>query len=191
MKALVGYGALQRPLGRALAEASDAALEGYVNSIRLYPKQVKPDAGRQSPNVYEPSPPMRLPERRAAMWGFARARWLEWDFNKADPNQHLIAITWSDLDYAIVAYAVEYMDEAALNQEMQSIREQITTLEAHWHRSFTDILTVWTRLLSRFQPYAHARVVGQNGGDWLPETRTYMPFERSKNEYTMMMFRAM
>ena len=193
MKALVGYAALQRPLGRALAEASDAALEGYVNSVRLYPKQVKPgDAGRQSAaECLRAFSADAAPERRAAMWRLARARWLDWDINKADPNQHLMAITWSDLDYAIVAYALECMDEASRNQEMQTIRDQIAILEAHWHQSFTDILTAWNRLLSRFQPYAHATFVAQNGDDWLPEIRTYMPFEPSKNEYIMMMFRAM
>ena len=128
MKAFVGYAALQRPLGRALAEAPDAALEGYVNSVRLYPKQVKPgDAGRQSAaECLRAFSADAAPERRAAMWRLARARWLDWDINKADPNQHLMAITWSDSDYAIVAYALECMDEASRNQEMQSIRDQIT-----------------------------------------------------------------
>jgi hypothetical protein len=192
MKAFLGYPAPAKPLGRALAQASDAALDGYVNSIPLTPKQVQVDAGRRSVTEC-----LRVfcaeasAERRAVLWRLARTRWLNWDFNKADPNQHLMAINRSDLDYAIVAYALECMDEAARNREMQSIRDRMVSLEYHWRQSFTEILTAWNRLLSELQPYAHATYVAQNGGDWLPETKTCLPFEPSKNQYIYMMYRAM
>jgi hypothetical protein len=192
MKAFLGYSALQKPLGQALAQVPQAALDGYINSIWLHPKQVKPDPGRRSvTECLRAFCAEASPERRGALWTLAHTRWLDWDFNKADPNQHLMGLHWSDLDYAIVAYALECMDAAGRNETMQAIRDQLLSLEHHWHQSFTDILTAWNRLLSRFQPYAHATFVADNGGDWLPETKTYLPFDPAKNEYLTMMYRAM
>ncbi len=193
MKVFVGYPAIQLPLGQALAKVPDPAIDGYVKSIRLYPKQVNPvlapDAGRRS--VAECLREFRAsatPERRTALWTCAHERWLQWDFNRADSNQHLTAISWSDLDYALVGYACECMDEAAREAALNSIRAEVQTLEHHWHASFTDILASWYRLLSRFQPYGHACSVAANGEDWLPESRIYFPFEPSQNVYLMMMY---
>jgi hypothetical protein len=192
MKVFIRYPALQKPLGRALAQVPAAALDGYIHSVWLYPKEPKPDAGRRSvADGLREFYASASPERRAALWTLAHKRWLDWSFNKDDPNQHLMGINWCDLDYALVAFAIECMDEAARNQTMEAIRVQLGTLEHHWHGSFTDILTEWNRLLSRFQPYAHAAFIAQNGGDWLPETRTYLPFEPSQNDYIMSMYRAM
>jgi hypothetical protein len=82
---------------------------------------------------------------------------------------------WSDLDYAVVGYALECMTEAARSEAMESIRHQISALENHWYKSFSDIITAYNRLVSQFQPYAHASLVARNDGDWLPETNTYLP----------------
>jgi hypothetical protein len=186
MKVFARYPAVQLPLGQALAKVPDAAIDGYINSIWLYPKLVKFDAGRRS--VAECLGEFRTsatPARRKALWTSAQQRWLQWDFNRADPNEHLTAINWSDLDYALVGYASECMDEAGRDAAMNSIRAEVQTLEHHWHGSFTDILTSWYRLFSRFQPYAHAYSVATNGEDWLLESRIYFPFEPSQNGYLM------
>ena len=192
MKIFAGYPALQLSLGRALAKVPLAAIDGYFNSIWLYPKPVGPDVGRRS--VAECLREFRAtaaPEQRRALWTRAHERWLQWGFNRADPNQHLTAISWSDLDYAVVAYACECMDEAALNRVMNSIRAELQTLEHRWHASFTDSLTCWNRLLSQFQPYAHATFIANTSEDWLPEIRTYFAFDPSANAYMYLMYRAM
>ena len=55
--------------------------------------------------------------------------------------------------------------------------------EEAWHKSGTDIKTVWFRLLSLFQPHAHAMsLVGQTQ-DWLPEKQTYYPPDVANGEY--------
>jgi hypothetical protein len=190
MKIFAGYPALDLPLGRALARVPQAAIDGYVDSISLFPKPVGADARRRS--VAECLRQFRStagPEQRQALWTRAHERWLQWDFNRADPNQHLTGICWSDLDYAVVAYACECMDEAARNSAMDRIRAELQTLEHCWHASFTDILSCWNRLLSRFQPYAHATFISNTAEDWLPEIRTYFAFDPSANAYTHLMYR--
>jgi hypothetical protein len=114
----------------------------------------------------------------------------EWGFDRANPNQQLTAINWSDLDYAVVGYARECMDEAARNSTMNCIRAELQTLEHSWHASFTDILSCWNRLLSQFQPYAHATFIANTAEDWMPEIRTYLAFDPSANAYTNLMFRS-
>jgi hypothetical protein len=196
MKVFVGYPAINLPLGRALAKVPDPAIDGYINSIRLYPKLIQPlqpvlapDTGRRS--VAECLREFRTsatPERRTALWTCAHERWLLWDFNRADSNQHLTAISRSDLDYALVGYASECMGESEREAALNSIRAEVQTLEHHWHESIMDILAGWYRLLSRFQPYGHACSMAANGEDWLTESRVYFPFEPSQNSYLMMMY---
>jgi hypothetical protein len=196
MKIFVGYPAINLPLGQALAKVPDPAIVGYVDSIRLYPKLIQPlqpvlapDTGRRS--VAECLQEFRsnaTPERRKALWTSAHERWLQWDFNRADSNQHLTAISRSDLDYALVGYASECMSETEREAALNSIRAEVQTLEHHWHETIMDILSSWYRLLSRFQPYGQACSVAAKGEDWLTESRVYFPFEPSQNSYLMMMY---
>jgi hypothetical protein len=186
----VRFPALQTPLGRALARASDNAMAAYVDSIWLYPKQTKPAAGRQYVSeCLREFHAHALPERRRELWTLALKRWLVWNFNQADPNQHLFEIHWSDLDYAVVAYACECMDDPGRKAALDQIRQEMRTLEDSWHVSITDIVTAWNRLLSKFQPYARAASVVDSNEDLLTENQTYWPFDQSQNQYVMMKFR--
>jgi hypothetical protein len=190
MKVFVRYAELQLPLGKALAETPEAAIIGYVSSIWLFPWLIQFDASRRS--VAECLREFRAhasPERRKALWTRAHERWLNWDFNRADPSQHLTSINRSDLDYAIVGYALECMDEAEREAALNTIRAEAQTLQHHWHGSFTDILTNWYRLVSRFQPYGHATYVATNDEDWLPTSRIYFLFDPAQNNYMMMMYK--
>lgn len=184
------FPALQRPLGKALASAPHGALAGYVVSVWLFPQQF----GQQQPgrravaDCLGEFSALASSEQRSSLWKLAYARWCEWDFNKkTDGHKHLNAVNGCCLDYALVAYAMECMDEPGRNAAMSAIRTEILSLEHIWHASHSDIITSWNRLLSRFQPYAHAATVAKYGGDWLAEIRTYFPFEQ--NPYLMSMYR--
>jgi len=183
------YPALQGALGQALAAAPDAAIEAYINSINLHPKQAGPNAGRQC--VAACLREFRVSAaaaRQTALWMLAHERWLEWRFNRADPDQHLFKINWSELDYAVVGYACECLDDAGRNRAMDFIRGELQELDDSWHASVSDITTTWNRLLSQFEPYAHAGRAMKTGDDWLTENREYWPFDQSKEEYVMMKF---
>ena len=176
------FPALQCPLGKALAHAPHGALAGYVDAVWLFPQpfdQQQPGRRAVAECLGEFSAHASS-EQRSSLWTLAHARWRDWDFNRGDSHQHLTAINGSCLDYALVAYAMECMDEPSRNYAMQNIRDEILTLEHIWHASHSDIITGWNRLLSRFQPFAHAATVAINGGDWLAETRTYLPFEPTR-----------
>jgi hypothetical protein len=189
MNVFVSYPALQVSLARVLARAPEGALDGYVDAIRLFPWPIKSNTTRlvvaECLREFRARAPL---ERRKALWSRAHERWRHWDFGSADPNQHMTAISRSDLDYAVVGYASECMDEAARDAALNAIRAEVQTLECHWHGSFTDILARWYRLVSHFQPYAHAASVAGHDEDWLPMERIYFLFEPSQNKYLMMMY---
>jgi hypothetical protein len=45
-----------------------------------------------------------------------------------------------------------------------------------------------TRLLSSFQPYAHARQIGA-GDDWLIEGKQLLPFDPRQDRYRAMLYK--
>ena len=92
------------------------------------------------------------------------------------------------LDYAVVGYACECLDDAGRNKAMDLIRGELQVLDDRWHASVTDITTAWNRLLSQFQPYAHALHAISTGDDWLTENREYWPFDQSKEGYVIIKF---
>jgi hypothetical protein len=180
----VRYPLLQEPLGHALAEAPDSAIEAYVDAIVLNVKPAKPDPNRRSATTCLRAFRARAAQdRRALLWRRAQERWSTWRFDEANPNTHLFAVNWSDLDYAVVAFACECMSDAERTSEMSTIRHELEVLDLRWYTSVTDIVSAWNRLLSRFQLYAHASHAMGTGEDWLPETKTYMPADLATNEY--------
>jgi hypothetical protein len=184
------YPALQTALGITLADAPDTAIESYVKSIVIYPKQAPTDAGRQAVaaclSAFRSKASLA---RRTALWTLAHERWTTWEFNRAESNQHIFNINWSELDYAIVGFACECLDAGGQSEAMDLIIGELKVLDEGWYASITDIVTAWNRLLSAFQPYAHAQAAVTSGGDWLSGSQQYYPSDLAKNPYLMMKYR--
>lgn len=180
----VRYSVLHPSLGKALANAPDSAIEAYVDSIILFPNPVGTDQGRR--NVATCLRTFRANaslDRRKRLWQRAHERWLAWDFDAANIDTHVLRICWSELDYAIVGFAMECADDAERTQTLTAIAARLSTIEDAWHKSETDIRSAWFRLLSLFQPYAHATFQINQPDDWLPEKQTYLPPEIANGEY--------
>jgi|SRR5271155_2588850 len=189
----VRYPTLQGPLGAALAEAREAAIDAYVNAIVLSLKSVKPPA--PDPNRqciasclrrFRTSAP---PDKRATLWTKAYERWSTWDFDRANPQTYLSNVSRSDLDYAIVAFAAECKNDSDRGEAHKNVIEELNVLENDWYVSSMDITSRFHRALSRFQPYAHAAFALANGVDWLTDAKVYCPFMPSDNEYFAMKYR--
>jgi hypothetical protein len=189
MRIFNAYPALQIPLGRALADVPEAAIGDYIDSIALHAIPPQPNSRRRA--IAECLRAFRATAtqaRKTLLWNRTHEHWSAWRFDEANKDAHLFAINWCDLDYGIVAFACDCMTEDERTKVMDSIRSELRDLEYRWYSSVTDIITAWNRLLSRFQPYAHASLVVNSGEEWLTEEKTYFPFEPSKNEYVMMKF---
>ncbi|NOJ44713.1 hypothetical protein [Bradyrhizobium archetypum] len=187
MLALAQQPELQAALGRALVHVPDEALKGYVDAIRLLGRSVQPNPMRQSiTNCLRAFCVGASLERRSVLWTTAFERWRAWRFSD---NGWRTAIQRSDLDYAVVGYALECMTQDARDQAATSIYRRISVLEDQWHESISDIVHEYNRLLSELQPYAHASQVARSGGDWLPETTLYVP-DGLQSPYLKLMYGA-
>jgi hypothetical protein len=112
-----------------------------------------------------------------------------WDFDKQNVSTHLFAVHWSNLDYAVVAFARECMSGAERVKAMDGIRAELRVLGYRWYNSVTEIVTEWNRLLSRFQPYARASRTALSNEDWLTEIESYLPFDLSNDQYLALKYR--
>jgi hypothetical protein len=187
---------LQVPLGRALATVSSAAIRAYVDSIWLYnqPVQSKLDmrgpTGRENVGhclrAFEAGASL---DQRLLLWKRAHERWLAWRFEQKDRSIHLFDVCRCDIDYAVIAFAVEGLDNAGRKEAMDAIRNQMGSLEHQWHESITAITTEWYRLLSQFQPYARASSIVESGEDMLTDRQYYLPFNPVENTWLSLKFR--
>jgi hypothetical protein len=181
------YALLQAPLGRALASAPEEAVAVYVESINL--SITTPQTRHCVAACCRAFKEAADATRRGLLWSLAFERWSAWDFNAADQDKHLVNINVSELDFAVVGYAVECLDETQRGEAMAGITRELAVVDDDWHASLSDCLTVWNRLLSRFQPYAHAASAVSSGADWLAEGRQYYVFDPQTEHYLTMMYR--
>jgi hypothetical protein len=119
----------------------------------------------------------------------AHTRWEIWNFDEGNRETHLFNVHRSPLDYALVGYAVECLDQAGRDDAVEDTRRRLETVEDAWHPSISDIVTAWNRLLSHLQPYAHAAEVLSKGKAWLAETGMYMPFDPRTERYLPLKYR--
>lgn len=182
----VRFPAIQGPLGRALAATDDAASQAYWNALILY--ETDRD-GRQA--VAECLRVFRAdasPDRRHAVWKQAHTRWAAWRFAAGDSNVRLTEPGHCQMDYAIVGYAVECLSEEERQARIRELAAQLQTCTDIWHADVTACLSEWNRLLSLFQPFAHADATVRSGGDWLAD-RQYFPFDPATERYAARKFR--
>jgi hypothetical protein len=189
----VRYPALQAALGAALAEAGDAAIDAYVNSIILTVipiKSVMPNSNRQCiASCLRRFRASASSSKRTALWSKAHDRWSSWGFDRENPQTYLFNVGRCGLDYALVGFAAECMNDIDRGEANKAILATLSMLENDWYVSLTDVISQFHRILSKFQPYAHAASVQGSGEDWLTDARVYYPFVPGDNKYFVMKYR--
>lgn len=180
------YPAMQQALGEVLAIASENSINAYIESINL---STTCDGSRRS--VAECLRAFRTvahPDRAQVMWRLAYQRWSQWQFELTSKNKYLFEIGCSELDYAIVAYVIECMTEHERDEALSQLTDTLHVVDNTWHASLSDCITYWNRLLSQFQPYAHAAQIARLEESWLMEGKHYLPYEPKNELYLPMMF---
>lgn len=182
----VRYPALQTSLGKALASAPEPALSAYVDSIDLFPRPIAVEQGRRNVatclNSFQTT---ASSEQRQRLWKHAHERWLSWNFGGAENYIDVFQVCGTELDYAVVGYFIECLDDGERDNAIGLITMQLRTIENAWYKSSSDIKSTWFRLLSRLQPCAHAC---QAPTDFLQQVQTYLPSEFASNEYTKLRY---
>jgi hypothetical protein len=168
------YPEIQSALGIALAQAPDTAVRAYVEGIRLnaLPNNQSRGCVAECLTAFRRA---STRERCRTLWSLAFQRWSEWGFGARNEDDHLFEVSTSELDYGVVAYVIECMSEKDRSAASAGILGKLRAHDTTWHASLTGCITEWNRLLSEFQPYAHADRIAQSGDAWLSEGISYWP----------------
>jgi hypothetical protein len=164
---------MQRAIGRALSELGESELRAYIDAIYLQSSWV----GREDIAACFAAFADRVPlERRRTAWRLMFQRWSEWNFGEQEGHAALTAISLSNVDFAIVGYAVECLTAEDRESYISNCLDVVGRSEQVWHRSHLDHMRYVYRALSRFQPFGHARSCGLDRTRWLwSETSGYYP----------------
>jgi len=176
---------MQKPLGMALASASEIALIAYVESISLSTSYN--ESRSLMAECLQKFRQQSALEHRQILWRAAFKRWNEWDFRGNEAGAYIFDISGCELDYAIVAYAVECMRDDERKAALENIREKLQAIELNWYRNISDLKTAWNRSLSQFQPFAHAAQVAKDSKSWLVTNRQYLPYPDTDDYIKLMM----
>jgi hypothetical protein len=176
------FPSIAKALGLALARVPANSIGSYTDAITLTSMR---SVGRTV--VGETLAAFRKEasiEQRKALWKRAFDRWEEWRFGAHMPGIAFHQIAFSELDYAIVGYALECMSENQRQQELADIKRKLGGLVDQWFRTSSDFGKEKYVLLSRCQPFAHATTAP---ADWLA-TRAYLPYDPEKDRYAAFVF---
>jgi hypothetical protein len=120
--------------------------------------------------------------QRLLLWEPAFRRWEAWLKVAANANTELTAIAPCVLDYAVVGFVVEGMSPSAADAEKKRIAAAFEAATLEWHESVTHFITEECRLLTRYQPFAHAEVQRATPRDFL-ESSKYSIIDSTKQPY--------
>ena len=181
------YPSLQPSLGRALALVPDGAVGPYVDAILLSPAV---DAGgRDSVSTcLRDFRDAASIERRKLLWRRGFGRWRRWRFGANEHHAMFLDVGYSELDLAVVGYAIECLDDVQRNDVVAEALTRISVVDETWYPAVTDCYQAWNRALSELQPYVHAQKVVGTDLDWLPRSHRYLPFDPTVDRYIAMKF---
>ncbi len=182
------YPLLHRPLGIALAHANPEAALAYIDSIKLHPTQLTPpdECRALIIDCLQAFSERTSLEQRQAVWTDAHRRWWDWRFGTGKTDANLFEVHRSPLDFAVFSFVCECMSSDELEDALAELLKQFQEIELIWYASDTDCTTEWNRLLSIFQPYAHACYRAEGA---LLDSRLYFPFDLQQSLYHRIMYR--
>jgi hypothetical protein len=68
------------------------------------------------------------------------------------------------------------------------LEQKLKLIEKTWHTDVVACMSEWNRILSEYQPFAHADNAARNNSDWLIEEQYCLPSETQTNRYAAMRF---
>jgi len=178
---------LQAPLGSALADADTAALQLYVDTISLHwSGQQTRFAVANCLRIFRDKAGV---EKRQTLWNLAYQRWTSWEFGLNGTGESLTKIARCELDYALVGYVVECLDDARRQHMVASLIKKLWAVEDTWHPGIVDCLSKWYAVLSEMQPLYLAMSIVGTKADWIDQAPTMrLPFDPDKEAYTVLKY---
>ncbi|SFB50375.1 hypothetical protein SAMN03159488_04517 [Pseudomonas sp. NFIX10] len=177
------YPALQRPLGKALASLPDEAISIYISSISLYPLHPPYNGSRGFVADCLTTFAEEADERvRKALWTKAFDRWAQWSFNSVDQSKYLFQVSGSELDFAVVGYYVECVNESERQRVIDECLSRVEQVGLIWFESVSAYDTAVFKALSELQLCCRAQEAGMSKVDWL-KSSIFMPAWKEGQRY--------
>lgn len=167
----VRHQSMQLSLGQALARASTAAIQAYVDAIDLNNGHVSSQTVTYCLSEFRSHAPTEL---RMVLWSRAYERWDTWNFGEAD-GQYLIAPARSVLDFAVMGWLLECAPGDFVQGQIAAFDAQLQEIDAKWHASVTMFRSAVNRLRSRFLLFCHAMTMDAGNLDWLADASQDLP----------------
>jgi hypothetical protein len=155
---------MQPAIGRCLACSDEAALRAYVDAICLQSSWLGRDEVKACLGTFANCVSL---ERRQAAWRMAFARWSDWNFGERDGHSAPTEITLSNIDFAIVGYAMECLAPEERETHIARCMDTVEQAERVWHKSQLNFMHYIYRVLSHSRPFLHARDCGTDRDNWL------------------------
>ncbi len=155
---------MQPAIGLCLARSDEAALRAYIDAIYLQSSWLGRDEVKACLGTFANSVPL---ERRQAAWRIAFARWSDWNFGERDGHSSPTEITLSNIDFAIVGYAVECLTPEERETQIAGYLDMVARAEHVWHKSQLNLMHYIYRVFSCSQPFLRARDCGADRDNWL------------------------
>ena len=178
---------LQAPLGAALANADTAALQLYVDTISVHwSGQQTRFAVANCLRIFRDKAGI---EKRQTLWNLAYQRWTSWEFGLSGTGESLTKIARCELDYALVGYIVECLDDADRQHMLASLIKKLQAVEDTWHPGIVDCISKWYAVLSEMQPLYLAMSIVGTKAEWIDQERIMrLPFDPDKEGYTVLKY---
>jgi len=173
-------GQMQPAIGRCLAFSDEAALRAYVDAIYLQSSWLGRDEVKACLATFANSVSL---ERRQAAWRMAFARWSDWNFSEREGHSAPTEISLSNMDFAIVGYAVECLTLEERETHIAGCLDAVGRAEHVWHKSQLNFMHCIYRALARSQPFLHARDCGTDRDNWLWSKSGGYYFEQLDDPY--------
>ena len=155
---------MQPAIGLCLAFSDEAALRAYVDAIYLQSSWLGRDEVKACLGTFANCVSL---ERRQAAWRMAFARWSDWNFGEREGHSAPTETTLSNIDFAIVGYAVECLTPEEREKHIAGCLDMVKRAEQVWHKSHLNFMHYIYRALSHSQPVLRARDCGTDRDNWL------------------------
>lgn len=178
---------LQIPLGHVLSNSDISTLKLYLDTINLH--WSGQDTRLLVADCFDSFRKNAPLEKRQAMWNLAYQRWVSWRFGLNEKDANLTKIARCELDYALVGYFIECIDDVQRQHILKSLNKELQAVEDMWHLDITGCISELNAVLSKMQPLFLAIGVIGTDADWIEENKIMrLPFDPDKEIYHILKY---
>lgn len=178
---------LQTPLGHVLANSDLSTLKLYLDTIDLH--WSGQDTRLLVADCFDSFRKIAPLEKRQTLWNLAYQRWISWRFGLNEKGANLTKIARCELDYALVGYFTECIDDVQRQHVLDSLNKELQAVEDLWHPDITGCISELNAVLSKMQPFFLAISVIDTDADWIEKNKIMrLPFDPDQEIYHILKY---